>query len=465
MPFHGYRSYPPPDPSSIHPAVLVNPRPLAPSQEPSFPSPLPQLPSPIRDPNFNSSYTLTTHLYPSAYPHAPSSPFPRALYAEDPGETNESRIARQKALLHELWLKNGARVNNVGRKDPESQILWNVVNRFVRRNLGKAPGREGLTLFLAHPNGLHKESWEPFLKELFSRTEAAGLVIDEVWAYEAVQHGDSALINDNIIGDVFDWADNARDILKFLLYHLPESPAASPLPTHLPRIPEAVSGRRLTAGYTSRSLVGIGHSLGGCAITRVALAYPVLFTSLVLLDPIIHPRWMHPIIPTAPLDPANLAIHRRTKWASRDEALTTFNKSPFFRAWHPEVLQSYVQHGLCPDPSVSKDAVQLKMTSVQETIVFLERGLSYETWELLPQLDTRIELFFILNGKDTRYIGEQALRELPWRRPANATNIIISSAGHLIPQEAPEELATLVVGFLKGEHKRDRLKKEQKSML
>lgn len=33
--------------------------------------------------------------------------------------------------------------------------------------------------------------------------------------------------------------------------------------------------------------------------------------------------------------------------------------------------------------------------------MFIDRRVAYETWELLPQLDRRIELFFILSGKDT----------------------------------------------------------------
>lgn len=154
-----YPSHPPPDPSTIQPAELIKSRPLAPLQDPRFPFPfsLPQLPSPIRNPSFNLSYALTTHLYPSAYPHAPSSPLPRASYADIPGETKAARAARQKALLDELWSQSHTGATNDGRKNPESEVLWNVVNRFVRRDLGEKNENRGFTLFLAHANGFHKE--------------------------------------------------------------------------------------------------------------------------------------------------------------------------------------------------------------------------------------------------------------------------------------------------------------------
>ena len=221
-----YPSHPPPDPSTIHPSVLIKPRALAPLREPPlFSSILPQLPCPIRNPSFNSSYKLTTHLYPSAYPHAPSSPLPRASYADIPGETKPARIARQKALLQELWLRNHTEATNGGRRNSEPEVLWNVVNRFVRKDIGEKHKKGGLTLFLAHANGFHKEvcsrviktknislidtsppsntqTWEPFLREMLSYAQVAGIIIQEVWAFESVQHGDSALLNDNIIGDV-----------------------------------------------------------------------------------------------------------------------------------------------------------------------------------------------------------------------------------------------------------------------
>lgn len=118
---------------------------------------------------------------------------------------------------------------------------------------------------------------------LFSRAEAANVIIDEVWAIEFVQHGDSATINEHVIGDVcayslyyladiftntaaVDWADNARDVLHLLLYYIPDSPSTAPLPTHLRRVPEDVASRRRTFGIKDRTIVGIGHSLGGCSM-------------------------------------------------------------------------------------------------------------------------------------------------------------------------------------------------------
>lgn len=110
------------------------------------------------------------------------------------------------------------------------------------------------------------------------------LYIEEVWSFEAVNHGDSALLNDGKLGDTckpslvrtirltygsaskVNWADNSRDILNFLLHFLPSNPQEVGLPPELDPISLDESSRRSRFGFRKRRLVGIGHSLGGCSM-------------------------------------------------------------------------------------------------------------------------------------------------------------------------------------------------------
>jgi hypothetical protein len=59
--------------------------------------------------------------------------------------------------------------------------------------------------------------------------------------------------------------DNGRDLSHFLLYYLPEVSTPAPLPTHLPRLPDVVADARKAHGLPARTLVGLGHSVGGIA--------------------------------------------------------------------------------------------------------------------------------------------------------------------------------------------------------
>ena len=63
-----------------------------------------------------------------------------------------------------------------------------------------------------------------------------------------------------------DWADNARDILNFLLHYIPTDLTSEPLPTHLTRVSEPETGYRKTYGLPGRKLIAVAHSFGGCTV-------------------------------------------------------------------------------------------------------------------------------------------------------------------------------------------------------
>ena len=97
-----------------------------------------------------------------------------------------------------------------------------------------------------------------------------------------------------------------------------------------------------------RPLVGIGHSFGGTLIANLALMHPRLFTTLVLLDPVLNLRFIDPASGVSPLE---LSAVRREVWPSRETAAASFRRSKFYAAWDPRVLDAWIQYGLKDLPS------------------------------------------------------------------------------------------------------------------
>ncbi|KAG2347142.1 hypothetical protein BDR05DRAFT_715971 [Suillus weaverae] len=408
------------------PWTTVNPRPFLPFRtrcgHGSEALETPPLPSP-RNELFNDNYVVSTHLVPASCPRlTPDIPLP--VVPKFSADAAERKLGIQQ-LFAEITERQECFVRGELGGERSEKPLWNCVNRYVKR---VQDGRKGLTLFFAHANGFPKEIWETTLRYLLSSPTAS--LIDEVWSWEAVQHGDAALINETNLSGIFDWQDNARDIAHFLLYYLPEDTYSKGLPTHLHLLPETTSESRKTIGFSSRSLIAVGHSFGGYSSILAAVNFPALFSSIILVDPI--------------------AVQRE-RWPSREEALRLFKASPFFGAWHPDTLQLYVTYGLCND---SQGGVKLKMSGLHEALVFADRIGGNEAWELLEKVDERIELRWIVPGKpeDKGIMGEKATRVRVWRRPANSSNVVIHSAGHLIAQESPEELAQDISGFLERKY-------------
>ncbi|KIM43145.1 hypothetical protein M413DRAFT_26330 [Hebeloma cylindrosporum] len=427
-------AFPRPPPFTWEHVELRDPLPIYPPPEPLQ---LPSLPSPPRKPAFDAPYTLTTHLLPASYlrttrPVPELEPVPANL----PKEDRRRLLSDTRRQLDEL------RTSKV--TDGYPRVLWNCVNRYVKNDLleGRRSEKTGVTLFFAHANGFPKEIFEPTLGHLLSSPAAS--IVDEVWVWESVQHGDAGIINARHASALFDWLDNARDISNFLLHFLPKHTTEGRLPTHLSRLSPAETERRFKSGFSDRKLVALGHSYGGCTSSLAAAFYPSLFTSLILIDPvIISPNDRKGREGRGP-DLASGALSRRDTWPSRAAALESFTKSPFFQAWDPAVLKIYHECGLYDTTDEQGNPiVKLKTSGMQEAVVFAEVHTPYEAYVRLSKLDKRIAVRWVMPGKpgapELGMPGGTPFKV--WVRPDNSTNTQIYGGGHLIPQEAPREFA------------------------
>ena len=111
---------------------------------------------------------------------------------------------------------------------------------------------------------------------------------------------------------------------------------------------------------------------------NVALMHPRLFTTLVLLDPVIQQFSSAP--PESGESPARLSTFRRDKWPSRKAAAEGYKRSKFYQAWDPRVIDRLVNFGLrelptpiYPEPLAegSEKPVTLTTTRHQEVFTFL----------------------------------------------------------------------------------------------
>ncbi|KAK3115294.1 hypothetical protein LTR53_005517 [Teratosphaeriaceae sp. CCFEE 6253] len=90
-----------------------------------------------------------------------------------------------------------------------------------------------LTLLFTHGTSFNKDLWDLIIHDLLTHEQLAGRV-KRVVALDASNHGDSAVLNAEKLGEQAFWPDNAYDILTVTQ----------------------------TLGLTA-PLVGIGHSFGG----------------------------------------------------------------------------------------------------------------------------------------------------------------------------------------------------------
>lgn len=122
-----------------------------------------------------------------------------------------------------------------------------------------------------------------------------------------------------------------------------------------------------------RPLAAMGHSFGACALTNVALFHPRLFSTLILLDPV--------IAQTAPehvkfyVGPATLSAKRREVWPSREAAAESCKRSDFYKTWDPTAVDLWLQYGLKPLAGTRGTEVTLSTSKHQEVFTFVRSSV------------------------------------------------------------------------------------------
>ncbi|THU87214.1 alpha/beta-hydrolase [Dendrothele bispora CBS 962.96] len=410
----------------------------------------PDLPSLLREPFWNSlpshpAYSLSTHIIPAAFLRStPEIDLPVPPHPSANKETRYKHVQAGVERLLELRREESLRTQQVDSPPSFERRLWICFNRYVRKDLSsKIRPKKGLTLICAHANGFNKETWEPMIYHLLSFP--GGQDIEEIWAWEAIQHGDSGLLNRGKLSSLFHWFDGVRDMLNFIIHFMPSTTTAS-LPVHLPRISTEESARRLREGLSERTLIGVGHSLGGCITARACLAYPKLYSAIILIDPVIV-SLSEPTLPEVVQKLASGALGRRASWPSKNKAHDSLSRSAFFRSWDSDALGLYVECGMYHD-SLSSE-YKLKLDPVNEATVFTDSTTGCgEMWDRMHELDDKVEIKWIMPGDYNGMLSRASTIERVKLRPANCLQVAIPGSGHLIVQEKPRELAAEIANFL-----------------
>jgi len=181
-------------------------------------------------------------------------------------------------------------------------------------------------------------------------------------------------------------------------------------------------------------VVGVGHSCGGAIVARAAALAPDLFSSVVLIEPIIFP----PPFERANIPLARAAQRRRSRFDSRDAAYERFASGPM-ATWQPEALAAYVDFGFIDDG----DGVAIKCAPAVEADVFREGG-NHDTWDRVRDIAVPVT---IVAGERSE-IHTQLFLDMLANQFTDPTIITVPGTSHFLPMERPEAVASLISAAL-----------------
>lgn len=203
-------------------------------------------------------------------------------------------------------------------------------------------------------------------------------------------------------------------------------------------------------GLTDGKLIGIGHSVGGYALTwAAAKASTRLFHSLLLLDPVIFPPSFYQFSFGENVNTEQIA-RRKSQFTSIEDMISRMSTRGPFAQWPKDVLRDYCTHAL--DENFALQCAPVGEASIYQYGAHADNNI-YPLIEKsafindIPIDVVRASLPFISGS----------LNESP-TSPELATcfkkgrDILLKDARHLFPMENPQLAIETIRNFLK-EHR------------
>ena len=193
-------------------------------------------------------------------------------------------------------------------------------------------------------------------------------------------------------------------------------------------------------------VVSVGHSMGTAAILIAAIQRPELFSSIVLIEPVLVPRrYLFVLSFFRRFRPEVIPLVKRTlsrvdRFSSRQEAFDHYRPKRVFKKISDEVLWDYVQHGT---KEIGPGVFVLAYSRDWEARCYT---LVYNLWRLLPHL--RVPTLAI-RAQDSNTLAASSWNK--WRAMALDVDFVeIEDAGHLVPFEKPDQLASIILDWIES---------------
>lgn len=198
-------------------------------------------------------------------------------------------------------------------------------------------------------------------------------------------------------------------------------------------------------------VIGMGHSIGAIVALRAALREPGRFRALVLMDPVLFPRYFilewnaarmlglgyrfHPLI--------NGAVKRRREFDDLDKVFEGYRRREIFRYFSDENLRVFIAGMTKPKAG---GGYELAYSPEWEARIYYT-GIWHD-WDLWNGLK-RLEIpTLIIRGAETDTFWASTARSVQ-NLNRRIKMVTLEKSTHLLPLERPQEVFEITQAFLK----------------
>jgi pimeloyl-ACP methyl ester carboxylesterase len=211
---------------------------------------------------------------------------------------------------------------------------------------------------------------------------------------------------------------------------------------------------RLFSEQRLPSLIGVGHSIGAIVTLRAALQEPGRFRALVLIDPVLFPRYymlewnilriaglgqrLHPLI--------NATQKRRRVFDDLEKMYSGYRRRPVFRFFSDANLHVLTE-GMTRRMSDGRYEL-LYSPEWEARIYYTGVWHDWDLWDGIAHLEIPT---LILRGAETDTFWESTARKVGRSNP-RIKIISLKNSTHLLPLERPQEVFEITSEFLQNLH-------------
>ncbi|MGR3712212.1 MAG: alpha/beta fold hydrolase [Shimia sp.] len=183
----------------------------------------------------------------------------------------------------------------------------------------------------------------------------------------------------------------------------------------------------------------VGHSIGAATTAMAAIKRPDLFAGLVLIEPSGVTGRIHFMLRAVPYKmrqttgPAAEVLRGPTNWSDLETAFTEYRASRAYRRFDDATLRALVEALTVRDPK--SRGIMLEYPRNWEAHLYAKPP------HILPVLKKLSVPTQIITGKPSLFMDPSIARDLQKARP-DLPFTQLSDYGHLLPLEAPQEVAT-----------------------
>ncbi|ANB14516.1 Lpx1p [Sugiyamaella lignohabitans] len=277
-----------------------------------------------------------------------------------------------------------------------------------------------INLVFAHGTQMNKEIWQ-YMIELFYNDFGARL--GNVVAIDAINHGESLILNNGKLGPYITWSDGGKDI-------------------------NCVIRALNNVGPT----ILIGQSMGGAMCTYAVIHEPGLIDSIVIIDPVLYldPEYYTNEHVTALTSDRfkKLEKYIKTKFQNREEYETYMSKKTISRGFHPRVLKDYIDTSAIENPDGTISTIN---SLDQQLISYLSSQPTLrDLYSLLTAIDS--EVLYVCG--DIADWNPPDAHEKVIERLRYGSLKIIPGGKHLVVFDMPDETYAAIKDFVDRRGKR-----------